>query len=68
MDGIQSAIAQAKAAAGDKDVTVIGTGKVSHSNASAQVSTDELHIDNNAGAAWRGLRLFEDTGHGTNLN
>ena len=61
MDGIQSAIAQAKAAAGDKDVTVIGAASITRQCLSAGLA-DELHIDIMPVLLGGGLRLFEDTG------
>lgn len=43
-DGIESAIAQAKAAAGEKDVTVIGAASTAQQCLKAGLA-DELHID-----------------------
>ena len=43
-DGIESAIAQAKAAAGDKDVTVIGAASTAQQCLRAGLA-DELHVD-----------------------
>ena len=58
-DGIQSAIAQAKAAAGDKDVNVIGAASTAGQCLKA-VLADELHIDIMPVLLGGGLRLFED--------
>jgi len=58
-DGIQSAIAQAKAAAGDKDVNIIGAASTAGQCLKA-VLADELHIDIMPVLLGGGLRLFED--------
>jgi dihydrofolate reductase len=60
-DGIESAIAQAKAAAGDKDVTIIGAPSTARQCMRAGLA-DELHIDIMPVLLGGGLRLFEDTG------
>ena len=60
-DGIQSAIAQAKAAAGDKDVTVIGATNTARQCLDAGLA-DELHIDIMPVLLGGGLRLFEESG------
>lgn len=57
-DGIESAIAQAKRAAGDKDVTVIGGARTIQQCLSAGLA-DELHIDLMPVLLGGGLRLFE---------
>lgn len=57
-DGIESAIAQAKAAAGDKDVTVIGGAQTIRQCLQAGL-VDELHIDLIPVLLGGGLRLFE---------
>ena len=60
-DGIESAIAQAKAAAGDKDVTIIGAASTTRQCIRAGLA-DELHIDIMPVLLGGGLRLFTDTG------
>lgn len=60
-DGIESAIAQAKAAAGDKDVNVIGAKSTAQQCLKAGLA-DELHIDIMPVLLGGGLRLFEDAG------
>jgi len=57
-DGIESAIAQAKAAAGDKDVTVIGAASTAQQCLKAGLA-DELHIDIMPVFLGSGLRPFE---------
>ncbi|RPJ19024.1 MAG: hypothetical protein EHM33_30965 [Chloroflexi bacterium] len=57
--GIESAIGQAKVAAGDKDVTVIGAASTSQQCLKAGLA-DELHIDIMPVFLGGGLRLFED--------
>jgi dihydrofolate reductase len=58
-DGIESAIRQAKAAAGDKDVTVIGAASTARQCLRAGLA-DELHVDIVPVLLCAGLRLFED--------
>lgn len=58
-DGIESAIGQAKAAAGDKDVTVIGAASTGQQCLTAGL-VDELHIDIMPVLLGGGLRFFED--------
>jgi hypothetical protein len=60
-DGIESAIAQAKAAAGDKDVTIVGAASIARQCLQAGLA-DELHIDIMPLLLGGGLRLFEDIG------
>lgn len=60
-DGIESAIGQAKAAAGDKDVVVIGGASTSQQCLKAGLA-DELHIDIMPVLLCGGLRPFEDIG------
>ncbi len=60
-EGIASAIAQAKAAAGEKDVTIIGAASTAQQCIRAGLA-DELHIDIMPVLLGGGLRLFEDTG------
>jgi dihydrofolate reductase len=60
-DGIESAIEQAKSAAGGKDVTVIGGASTIRQCIKAGVA-DELHIDVMPILLCGGLRLFEDFG------
>ena len=57
-DGIESAVAQAKAAAGDKDVTVIGGASTFRQCLKAGV-VDELELDLMPVILGGGLRLFE---------
>jgi dihydrofolate reductase len=59
MDGIESAIAQAKAAAGDKDVTIIGAASTARQTLRAGLA-DELHIDIMPVLLCGGLRMFEN--------
>jgi len=58
-DGIESAIAQAKAAAGDKDVNIIGAASTARQCLKAGLA-DELHVDIMPVLLCGGLRLFED--------
>lgn len=58
-DGLESAIAQAKAAAGDKDVTIIGATSIARQVLKAGLA-DELHIDIMSMLLGSGLRLFEN--------
>lgn len=60
-DGIQSAIAQAKATAGDKDVTVIGAARTARQCLRAGLA-DELHVDIMPVMLGGGLRPFDDIG------
>jgi dihydrofolate reductase len=60
-DGIESAISQAKVAAGHKDVTVIGGASTAQQCLSAGLA-DELHIDIMPVLLNGGLRLFEAIG------
>jgi dihydrofolate reductase len=57
-DGIESAIAKAKAAAGDKDVTVIGGASTFQQCLKAGVG-DEIQLDIMPVLLYKGLRLFE---------
>jgi dihydrofolate reductase len=57
-DGIESAIGQAKAVAGDKDVTVIGAASTSLQCLKAGLA-DELHVDIMPVLLGGGLRPFE---------
>ena len=59
-DGIHSAIAQAKAAARDKDVTIIGAASIMRQCIQAGLA-DELHVGIMPVLLGGGLRLFEDT-------
>lgn len=58
-DGIESAVEQAKAAAGDKDVTIIGVASTVRQCLEAGLA-DELHIDIMPVLLGGGLKLFED--------
>lgn len=60
-DGIESAIGQAKAAAGDKDVTVVGGASTIQQCLKAGV-VDEVNIDIMPVFLGGGLRPFEDIG------
>ena len=60
-DGIESAVGQAKAAAGDKDIAVIGGASTAQQCLKAGLA-DELHIDIMPVLLCGGLRLFEDIG------
>jgi dihydrofolate reductase len=57
-DGIESAIWQAKAAAGDKDVNIIGAPTTARQCLEADLA-DELHVDIMPVLLGGGLRLFE---------
>jgi dihydrofolate reductase len=57
-DGVASAVAQAKAAAGDKSVQVVGGVNVIQQLLQARL-VDELHIDVMPLFLGDGLRLFE---------
>jgi dihydrofolate reductase len=63
IDGIQSAVRQAKAAAGDKDVTIIGAASTARQVLKAGLA-DELHVDIMPLLLGGGLRVFEDLGTG----
>jgi dihydrofolate reductase len=58
-DGIESAIRQAKAAAGNKDVNVIGAASTAQQCLRAGLA-DELHVDIMPVLLGGGLRPFED--------
>ncbi len=60
-DGVEIAIRQAKAAAGDKNVTIIGGASTARQCLKAGL-VDELHIDVMPVLLCGGLRLFEDIG------
>ena len=57
-DGIESAVAQAKAAAGDKDVNIIGATSTAKQCLEAGLA-DELHVDIMPVFLGVGLRAFE---------
>ena len=59
-DGVESAIQQAKAAAGDKEVNVIGAPATARQCLGAGLA-DELHVDIMPVLLGGGLRLFEDS-------
>ena len=59
-DGIESAIQQAKAAAGDKDVNIIGAPATARQCLDAALA-DELHVDIMPVILGGGLRFFEDS-------
>jgi dihydrofolate reductase len=58
-DGIESAIRLAKAAAGDKDVNIIGAASMAQQCLKAGLA-DELHVDVMPVLLGRGLRIFEN--------
>jgi len=58
-DGLESAIRQAKAAAGDKDVTIIGGASTIQQCLKARLA-DELHVDIMPVLLCDGLQLFEN--------
>ncbi len=60
-DGIETAIRQAKAAAGDKDVNVIGSANTALQCLQAGLA-DELHLDIMPVLLNSGLRMFEGRG------
>lgn len=60
-DGIENAIRQAKAAAGDKDVNIIGAASTAQQCLRAQLA-DELHVDIMPVFLGNGLRPFENLG------
>jgi dihydrofolate reductase len=62
-DGIESVIAQAKAAAGDKDVNIIGATSTAKQCLQAGLA-DELHVDIMPVFLGGGLRAFEDIDEG----
>ena len=59
-DGIESAIRQAKRAAGEKDVNIIGAPGTARQCLKAGLA-DELHVDIMPVLLGGGLRLFEDS-------
>jgi len=61
-DGIKSAVLQAKAAASDKNVTIIGSASTTGQCIRAGLA-DELHIDIIPVFLKAGFRPFEDTGN-----
>ena len=61
-DGIESAVRQAKAAAGDKNVTIIGSAGTTQECLRAGLA-DELHIDIIPVFLNNGFRPFEDMGN-----
>ncbi len=63
-DGIESAVRQAKAAAGEKDVNVIGAPNTARQCLEAGLA-DELHVDVMPVLLGDGLRAFEDMGAGS---
>jgi dihydrofolate reductase len=62
-DGLESAIRQAKAAAGDKDVTIIGAASMAGQCLKAGLA-DELHVDIMPVFLGDGLRPFEGIAEG----
>ena len=60
-DGIESAVRQAKAAAGDKEVNIIGAASTAQQCLKAGLA-DELHVDIMPVFLGGGLRPFEDLG------
>ena len=60
-DGIENAILQAKASAGHKDITIIGSASTAQQCLKAGLA-DELHIDIIPMFLYGGFRPFEDIG------
>ncbi len=60
-DGLESAIGQARVAAGDKDIIIIGGASTAQQCLKAGLA-DELHLDIMPVLLCGGLRLFEDIG------
>lgn len=60
-DGVESAIQQAKAAAGDKDVTIVGGANIASQCLNAEL-VDEIHMDIMPILLVNGLRPFEHIG------
>ena len=60
-DGIESAVRQAKAAAGDRDVNIIGAASTAQQCLKASLA-DELHVDIMPVILGGGLRVFENLG------
>src|SRR5688572_3988928 len=60
-DGIEAAVTHAKAAAGDKDVIIIGGARTAQ-QAMQSGLVDEIQIDIMPVILGGGIRLFEDTG------
>lgn len=60
-DGIESAVRQAKVAAGDQDVNIIGATNTAQQCFKAGLA-DELHVDIMPLLLGGGLRAFKDTG------
>jgi dihydrofolate reductase len=63
-NGIESAVHQAKAAAGDKDVNIIGAASTARQTLQAGLA-DELHVDIMPVFLGDGLRVFENLGIGS---
>ncbi len=60
-DGVEDAIKQAKMAAGDKDVTIVGGASIAAQCLNAGL-TDEIHMDIMPLLLGKGLRPFEEIG------
>jgi dihydrofolate reductase len=58
-EGVESAISQAKVAAGDKDVSVLGGANITQQCLEENL-VDELHVDIMPVLFHKGLRLFEN--------
>lgn len=63
-EGVESAIQQAKAAAGDKDVTIVGGAKIASQCLNTKL-VDEIHMDIMPILLGNGLRPFEHIGEGS---
>ena len=63
-DGIRSAIQQAKVAAGDREVNIIGAASTARQCLKEGLA-DELHVDIMPVLLGSGLRVFEDPGNET---
>ncbi|MGI8911391.1 MAG: dihydrofolate reductase family protein [Rubrobacteraceae bacterium] len=62
-DGVESAIEQAKAVAGDKDIVAVGAASIAQQCIRAGL-LDEIHIDLVPVLLGRGVRLFDHLGDG----
>lgn len=60
-DGLEAAVTQAKAAAGDKDVVVVGGANINQQLVRARLF-DEIHVDVQPVLLGGGTRLFGDIG------
>lgn len=63
-DGVESAIRQAKAVAGDKDVTIVGGAEIAAQCLNAKI-VDEIHMDIMPIILGKGLQPFEGISEGS---